>query len=558
MFRYYQEELSCHIYIDSSFTSEDLPLLERIFNESRLKWIVECTNIDILDGAIIELLHKKIFIEKKTIELHIHKKRLAHYLHKLGFNVHSYLHKREYIPDAHNIETILIGGSADSSQKIAKIVESVTLHNLTLVIVQHQKADFYAKFEQLLQPHTPYPVTYAKEGEKIRKSHIYLAPADKHLLIENGYFILSDAPKHNFARPSISLSYESFANNFKEKLLIVHECGYLDDGVDRLQTAKEKGAKIIIQNPKECQENAKSMVEKAQEKKIYDYIFTLDEIIFYINFLSKEYDDTKEFLSYLTEAIYRIYGYDFRDYHHETLQRRLQVFMTKQHIKQFKDAIGAILFHKNLFKSFFLELSINVTEFFRNPPTYRELHTILKTTFKNRNKLKIWSAGCSNGKETVSLAILLDAVNKLEHSLLYATDMNKIVLAEAKNALYPLEAYEKGRKNLEESGIEISLENYFRLNDHYIRVQHFIIKKILYFEHNLTTDSSFNEFDLIVCSNVLIYFTEELQKKVLQLLYDSLRYGGFLILGERELIHRNFASKFERYSVAAPIYIKRG
>lgn len=556
MLRYFKEDLLCHIHIDSSFEKEDLPLIERLFDEPKIKWIIECSNIDILDADLVEFLYKKIFIEQKNIELQIHRQRLVRYLHKLGFHIHSIIHNQNII-DAHNIETILIGGSADSSQKIIEIIKNISLEKCTLIIVQHQSKGFFAQFDQVLQNYTSYPVTYAKDGEKVEKSHIYLAPANKHLLIDKGYFVLSDAPKYNFAKPSISLSYDSFALYYKEKLLIVQECGYLDDGVEKLPTAKKNSAKIIIQDPKECQGDTSSMVQKALETKSYDYRFTLEEIITYLDFLNRKYDFQTLF-PYLTEKIYHIYGYDFREYHHETLQRRLQVFMTKHHIKDLKDAIGAILFHKNYFKSFFLELSINVTEFFRNPPMYEELYAILTTNFKNRESLKIWSAGCSNGEEAVSLAILLEKANKLQHSLIYATDMNKVVLAEAQNALYPLETYKKAEKNLSQTNLELPLTPYFICNDHYVRVQQFIIKKILYFEHNLATDSSFNEFDIIVCSNVLIYFTQKLQKRVFSLLYDSLQDGGFLVLGEKELIHQDFASKFERYSYMAPIYVKKG
>ena len=85
---------------------------------------------------------------------------------------------------------------------------------------------------------------------------------------------------------------------------------------------------------------------------------------------------------------------------------------------------------------------------------------------------------------------------------------------------------------------------------------HSLKEKILYFEHNLVTDSSFNEFDIIVCSNVLIYFEEALQKKVIALFYESLKFGGYLILGEKELLHSDFSSKFERYNQQTQIYKK--
>lgn len=556
MLRFYEKELNCHIHIDSSFEQGDIELLRKLFEREFAKWYVECLHIDVLDAAVIETLYEQIFVEKKDVAIYAQRARLLRYLHKIGFQVHAYFQEEKSVIDAHNITTILVGGSADSSQKVLQTVQNAKLDDLTLIIVQHQQADFTARFDQVLQAHTRYTVRYAKDKEKIQKAHIYLAPGNRHLLVDDGYFILSDALKYNFAKPSISLSYDSFSRFFKNSLLIVHECGYLNDGVDKLEMAKENGTKIIVQKPDECQGDAASMVQKALEKKVHDYAFYLDEINDYLDFLSRDFD-LDNAIRYLSKMIYKRYGFDFRQYQHETLKRRFGVFMSKFRIHDIKDAIGAVCFEHYHFNNFFLELSINVTEFFRNPLTYEELHRIVATSHKNRKNLKIWSAGCSNGEEPVSIAILLESLHKLQHAHIYATDMSNVVLTEAKNALYPLQSYEKGVENLAQTDLDIALERYFIHNEHFVRVQPFIIKKILYFEHNLATDGSFNEFDIIICSNVMIYFTDELQKRVLQLLYDSLRYGGYLILGEKELLHPDFASKFSRYSYKAPIYMKK-
>ena len=555
MLRYFENATVCRILIESSFTKEDIPLFETLFEKQNYsRWLVECGDIYTLDVAVVHILYREIYTKHKPIEIRVHRGRLKRYLSRLGFSLQSAHRQNMHVIDAHNIELVLIGGSADSSAKIVEIVKRCSFENLSLIIVQHQKPDVEANFDKVLQQYTHYKVVYAKEFQAIQKKHIYIAPPNKHLLVDEGRFVFSDAQKYNFSRPSISLSYESFSDYYKEKLLVVQECGYLNDGVDKLKKLKKNGSKIIVQCGEECLNDSDSMVKKALSEQVHNYCFKVQDIVRYVNYLDKY--DSKRYLEFLTEEIKVAYGYDFRYYNYETIQRRLQAFIIKNRIKNLKDAVGAILFDKKIFKKFFLELSINVTQFFRNPPVYENLYDIFSTTFKHRKNLKIWSAGCSYGKEAVSLSILLASLDKLERSVIYATDINKTVLAEAKNGLYSLKSYEEARENLNQTTLDISLDRYFSKNEHFVTVQDFIKEKILYFEHNLATDSSFNEFDVILCNNVIIYFQESLQKRVLTLLYESLKFGGYLVLGEREYIHKDFASKFEKFSLDIPIFKK--
>ena len=555
MLRFYEESYVCHIIIDNSFASEDLQKLETLFEEEYSQWFVEFVNIYTLDASIIEILYSEIFLKQKDIVLHPQKERLTHYLHKLGFKTFSSLEHKEAIVDAQSIEVILIGGSMDSFEKIVAIVKQCNFENLSLVIVQHQQAEGRNSFDKILQPYTSHKVSYAKEMQQLQKGRIYLAPHNKHLLVENGYCILSDAPKYNFAKPSISLSYESFSNYYKNSLVIIQECGYVNDGVDKLSMLQNNGSKIIIQNQEECAGEARSMVVHALQEKRHNYLFHLQEIIAYIHFLNTNYSK-EEYIIYLMQQIRLKFGYDLREYHHEMLQRRLETFMIKRQTKSFKNIVGDILFNQTEFKKFLLEVSINVTEFFRNPQMYKDLKEILLTSFQNRKNIKIWSAGCSSGQEAISLAILLENVAKFDKSIIYATDFNKTIIEEAKNGLYDSSTYEKAKENLTLSRLNISLKNYFSINANFVTVQPFIKEKILYFEHNLVTDSSFNEFDIIVCGNVLIYFEEALQKRVFELFYNSLKFGGYLILGEKELLHHDYSSKFERYNNTTQIYKK--
>ena len=400
-------------------------------------------------------------------------------------------------------------------------------------------------FDEILQAYTEYKVSYAKDGEYINKKHIYIAPNNKHLKVRDSYFYLSDDDKYNFAKPSISLSYASFSECYKEKLLVIQECGYCDDGVDKLEYLRSNNSKIILQNMNECE--AKPMIQNAIKVGVQHYIFTLKEIQRYLEYLSQSLNED-DLISYLLEMIYDKYCYDFRLYHRKMLKRRFDIFATKHGVKNVKNAVGLILFDVNAFKAFFLDVSINVTEFFRKPKSFNQISLILNTRYKHAQHLKVWSAGCSSGEEVYSLAILLDNLNFLEKSIIYATDFNSVVLQEAKNGIFSKDSYIQAEENLIKVDLNIDLNQYFTKNDNFSCINEKIKKKTLFFQHNLATDSSFNEFDIIICNNVIIYFDYQLQIKVFKLFYDSLKFGGYLVLGKSEMLVQELADKFDRCS----------
>ena len=150
--------------------------------------------------------------------------------------------------------------------------------------------------------------------------------------------------------------------------------------------------------------------------------------------------------------------------------------------------------------------------------------------------IKIWSAGCSTGQEAVSLAILLHELGILNKSQIYASDINPFVVEEAQNGLYSAEMVINSKENYKLAGGKNNFESYFTLKDGYAKVNPIIKDKILYFQHSLLNKGAFNEFHLVLCRNVLIYFDQNLQNSVLDLFFRSLYMNGFLILGESETI----------------------
>jgi len=544
MLRFFEEYNVCKIILDPPLKQEDITQFKNLFNKKYPSWIVEFGRIYSVDTVIINTLYEQIFQHKRDISIITHKNRLNRYLHKLGFKTKFISLIKEDIVCTSDIEVVLIGGSTDSSPKVINILSNIDISNLSVFIVQHAEPDRVEMFDEVLQRYTKHRVCYANDGEKVKKGIIYLARADKHLKISDGRIVLSDEEMHNYSRPSVSVSYESFSSYYRSSLLVIQECGYADDGVDKMQFLKQNGSKLIIQNVDECE--AKPMIEHALALKIHDYSFNQAKMIEYLNFINTKTDEDS-WIEYLLKMILKIYGYDFRLYQRSMIKRRIDIFMINHDIKNIKDAVGAILFNKSAFKGFFLEVSINVTEFFRRPKSFIKIGDTLKKDYKNVHNIKVWSAGCSSGEEIYSMAILLDGLGMLNKSILYATDFNSVVLEYAKNAIYSNETYEMGKANFLEITKKDSLDNYVTKSSNYITIKEKIKEKTLFFQHNLATDSSFNEFDIIICKNVIIYFDIDLQYKVFKLFYDSLKFGGYLILGESETIHSSFINKFERY-----------
>jgi len=553
MLKIFEEYNTCRVVLNPPIKDNDIRQLKEIFSLEYKKWVLEFGSLYNINYDIVILLHEEIHVKKKNISIITHKSKLTRYLHKFGFKVIFISLLKDNILNTRDIEVVLIGGSADSSAKIINIVSNISLENLALVVVQHIESDRTGMFDEVLKQYTKHKVVYAEEGKKIKKGVIYLAPKDRHLKVKESCFVLSNEESHNFSRPSISVSYESFSSYYRESLLVVQECGHAKDGVDKLELLKSNNSTLIIQDKDECE--AKSMVANAYSIGVHDYIFDQKNIIDYINFLNTK--GSKEFyLSFLLEMISQKYNYDFRLYHHDMILRRLEVFMIKNEIKEFKDGIALILFNRAAFKEFFLSVSINVTEFFRNPVSFENSINFLNKQYKKSHNIKLWSAGCSSGEEAYSIAIILDALGMFNKSIMYATDFNSVILEDAKNGVYSNKAYETAKANFNAIGLEDDLDNYIVKNDNFVVVNEKIREKVLFFQHNLVSDSSFNEFDIIICKNVLIYFNDNLQRIVFKLFYDSLKFGGYLVLGESETIHNSLLAKFEKYEDNCKIFKK--
>ncbi|WP_293302216.1 protein-glutamate O-methyltransferase CheR [Pedobacter sp. UBA4863] len=258
---------------------------------------------------------------------------------------------------------------------------------------------------------------------------------------------------------------------------------------------------------------------------------------------------TDEHVEILVNDVLEQHGYDFTGYSRASLKRRLARLYTLDKHVSFAEFRYKTLNDNVYFKHFVEGVTVNVTEMFRDPAFYRLLRTKILPSLNTYPFIRIWLAGCSTGEEAYSIAIILKELNLLHKSLIYATDINPTVLEKAASGMFPLSQMKSYSENYIASGGEKEFSSYYTANYSLAKFDTALKAKMIFSTHNLVSDRSFNEFQLILCRNVLIYFDRSLQFSVLQLFDQSLESLGYLALGTKETID---------FSPISPVYERVG
>jgi chemotaxis protein methyltransferase CheR len=252
----------------------------------------------------------------------------------------------------------------------------------------------------------------------------------------------------------------------------------------------------------------------------------------------------------LLEGIAKRYGYDFRNYASASLKRRLRHNLAASKCNNFVELLNKVLADKNCFESLLYDLSVTVTEMFRDPEVYKNLRLHVIPFLKTYPFIKIWHAGCATGEEVYSIAILLHEEGLLDRTQIYATDINLQALEIAREGIYSVEQIKKYSKSYQLSGGKSSFSDYYHAKYGSAKMVDFLKQKMIFSYHNLAVDHAFCEAQLIICRNVLIYFDGTLQNRVFKLFNDSLSNGGFLFLGTKESL--SFSEIKDQFTLIAP------
>jgi len=238
----------------------------------------------------------------------------------------------------------------------------------------------------------------------------------------------------------------------------------------------------------------------------------------------------------LINDVFEYYGLDFSGYSQASFKRRVIRLIQLDGFKNFQEFLYRVKSEPEYFKRMVEEITVNVTEMFRDPLFYKVLREEILPQLGTKPFIRFWHAGCSTGEEVFSMAILLKEANLLHKSLIYATDINGLVLEVAKKGIFPLQMMKQYSENYMASGGQKDFSHYYTANYGLAKFEEDLLEKMVFSQHNLISDTSFNEFDLILCRNVLIYFDKDLQERALNLFDDSLAKLGYLALGTKETI----------------------
>ncbi len=264
-------------------------------------------------------------------------------------------------------------------------------------------------------------------------------------------------------------------------------------------------------------------------------------------------------LDLVLDALARRHGYDFRNYARASLKRRMAGLAHKLGCANVAELVPKVLYEDGLLPEILANLSVPVTEMFRDPPVFKAIRDTLIPVLATYPRINIWQAGCATGEEVYSLAILLEEAGLLHKTQIYATDINDMALAKAEEGIFPAKTIEKYAENYLKAGGRQALASYFNMGYGYARIDAAIKEHISFAHHNLVSDGVFCEVHLVVCRNVLIYFDRVLQDRVLGLFEESLSRGGFLCLGTKEnVVYSAAASHFAAVDPTLRLYRKRG
>lgn len=259
--------------------------------------------------------------------------------------------------------------------------------------------------------------------------------------------------------------------------------------------------------------------------------------------LTEESQISEEHLHILLADVLNVYGYDFINYSHASIRRRIARLMTIDQFARFEDFRQRVRSDKNYFSRFLDHITVGATEMFRDTSFYKLLRDQVLPALSRAQQIRVWHAGCSTGEEVYSMAILLHEAGLLNDSELYATDINPAVLSKVREGAFPAANVKQFAENYVLSGGKGDFRSYYNLQNGYAKFLPALGRNTIVSHHNLVSDAPYRKCNLIMCRNVLIYFDKPLQDRVLRVFHKTLEPPGFLALGSKETLRFSAVEK---------------
>ena len=439
--------------------------------------------------------------------------------------------------DGRASQLVVIGSSAGGIDALSEVVRRLpTDLPAPVLLAQHLDPKRRSHLAEILQRQSPLPVETVADGSKLESGTIFVLPPGSHAEITDHQVRLSDVTDQG-PRPSIDLLFSSAAQAFGEGLIAVILTGTGHDGAAGARDVKAFGGTVVVQNPETASYPGMPLALAPTSIDIVAELPAIGPLLHDLltgpHNLSRP--DDERMLNMFLEQIRERSGIDFSGYKRATILRRLQRRLISTASPALRDYIRYVGAHPEEYQRLTASFLIKVTEFFRDTDLFDHLRDVVipdlvEEARNHGRELRIWSAGCATGEEAYSLAMLVaDAIGDELDSFtvrIFATDVDGEAIAFARRGIYP-DAAVAGLPD------DIVERHFNHVGDGY-EVRKRIRALTVFGQHDLGIRAPFPRVDLVLCRNVLIYFTAPLQKRALQLFAFSVRDGGYLVLGKAE------------------------
>lgn len=447
-----------------------------------------------------------------------------------------------------------IGCSAGGLEALEQFLKNVPPDcGMAFVVIQHMDPTHQGLLTELLQRITRMPVTQVSDKTIVIPDSVYVIPPNKDMALLSGKLHLLDPISPRGLRLPIDLFFRSLAEEMQERSIGVILSGMGTDGTLGLTTIKEKAGVVFVQDPASAKFNG--MPLSVIDAGLADFVAPADELPEAIISYTKHAPligspipvKEKRESSALEKIIIIIRarnGHDFSQYKTNTLYRRVERRMGIHKIEKIAQYVRYLQENNQEVDLLFHEFLIGVTNFFRDPESWEKLkNEALSPLLKNHSfdkPIRAWIPGCSTGEEAYSLAIIIQEIlDEIKHEQegfvpyiqIYATDIDNSAIEKARTGFFPV--------NIMADISAERLNRFFIKEEEGYRIKKDIRESIVFATHNLIMDPPFTKLDILSCRNLLIYFSADLQKKILPLFHYSLNPKGILFLGSAESIGGN-------------------
>ncbi len=458
---------------------------------------------------------------------------------------------------------LLLGASAGGLEALKCFLENFTLRQQCyLIVAQHLDPKHPTILKELLARTTDMPVQLVETDIQPEVGQVYIISPGHNATIQDGKICLSPAALVG-PKPSIDVLLNSLASSAGEKAIAVILSGTGTDGAQGAMAVKAQNGVVFAQSLESAKYNGMpnaaietgvvDMVLPPDEiaKKIQDYVSTSE-----LSFKVVKQPTTQNKLERIFQKIFDETGYDFSGYKLKTIQRRIARRMAVHRLTSLDDYLEFLDSSPHEIDSLFKDFLISVTAFFRDKEAFEELKKVIDNIVERTpetESIRVWVPGCANGEEAYSIGILLHQalVNRRKTTAyqIFASDIDESALSQARRGMFSAAQID---------GVESAiLENYFQPRDGQYMISKSVRDRIVFAKQNVINDPPFSKVDLISCRNLLIYFSQDLQKRVLQTFHFALKNGSYLFLGKSESADTTTPELFDPYFKKAHIFVRK-